>query len=301
MPAEAHTLDEATRLVPLGEGWWTGATHPAYANMAGPFGGVTAAALLNAVMLDERRAADPIALTVNFCGPIAEGEFEIEAKLQRGGKTTQHWSMELRQNGAVTTTASAVCGVRKPVWSHYPVKGPTAPPRDDAPEMSKLGRPRWTRRYSFRFVEGGLDNYPREDGVIMSPRTLAYIQDAPERPIDFVSLAALSDAFFVRIMHARGTFQPMATISLTTYFHIGADELAALGATPLHRRGRRRDLPQRLRRPDLRLMDLGRAPRRQRSPDHLVQGVRGAARNAGRGQGARRRGARRQYRMRAAI
>ncbi len=230
---QAHTLDEATRLVPLGEGWWTGATHPAYANMAGPFGGVTAAALLNAVMLDERRAADPIALTVNFCGPIAEGEFEIEAKLQRGGKTTQHWSMELRQNGAVTTTASAVCGVRKPVWSHYPVQGPTAPPRDDAPEMSKLGRPRWTRRYSFRFVEGGLDNYPREDGVIMSPRTLAYIQDAPERPIDFVSLAALSDAFFVRIMHARGTFQPMATISLTTYFHIGADELAALGATPL--------------------------------------------------------------------
>ena len=36
------------------------------------------------------RAADPIALTVNFCGAIADGEFGIEAKLQRGGKTTQH-------------------------------------------------------------------------------------------------------------------------------------------------------------------------------------------------------------------
>jgi len=100
MQAEAHTLDEATRLVPLGEGWWTGAAHPAYANMAGPFGGVTAAALLNAVLLDPRRAVEPIALTVNFCGPIADGEFEIETKLQRGGRTTQHWSMELRQNGA---------------------------------------------------------------------------------------------------------------------------------------------------------------------------------------------------------
>jgi hypothetical protein len=233
MQPEAHTLDEATRLVPLGEGWYAGATHPAYANMAGPFGGVTAAALLNAVLIDPRRAADPIALTVNFYAAIADGEFEIETRLQRGGKTTQHWSMDLKQNGAVCATASAVCGARKPVWSHYPVKAPVAPPREDAPEMRKLGLPRWTRRYSFRFVEGSLDNYPRDDGLINSARTLAYIQDAPERPLDFVSLAALSDAFFVRIMHARGTFQPMATVSLTAYFHVDADELAAIGAVPL--------------------------------------------------------------------
>jgi len=233
MQSDAHPLDEATRLAPLAEGWWTGATHPAYANMAGPFGGVTAAALLNAVLVDPRRVADPIALTVNFCGPIADGEFEIETRLQRGGKTTQHWSMELRQNGMVCTTASAVCGARKPVWSHYPVKGPTAPPLNGVPEMSKAGGPQWTRRYSFRFVEGGLDNFPRTDGLIRSARTLAYIQDMPERPLDFVSLAALSDAFFVRIMHARGTFQPMATVSLTSYFHADAEELAAIGATLL--------------------------------------------------------------------
>lgn len=233
IPSQAHPLDEATRLVPLGEGWHAGATHPAYANMAGPFGGVTAAALLNAVLLDPRRLADPIALTVNFCGPIADGEFEIETKLQRGGKTTQHWSMELKQKGVVCTTASAVCGARKAVWSHYPVKGPSAAPRNNFEEMRKDGRPEWTRRYSFRFVEGGLDNFPRSDGQIESARSLAYIADAPDRPLDFVSLAALSDAFFVRIMHARGTFQPMATVSLTSYFHVGADELASIGVTPL--------------------------------------------------------------------
>jgi hypothetical protein len=233
MQSEAHMLDEATRLVPLGEGWHAGATHPAYANMTGPFGGVTAAALLNAILVDPRRAGDPIALTVNFCGAIVDGEYEIETKLQRGGRITQHWSMELKQKGAVATTASAVCGARKPVWSHYPVQAPAPPSRDALAEMRKDGRPEWTRRYSFRFVEGGLDNYPRSDGLIHSARSLAYIQDAPERPLDFVSLAALSDAFFVRIMHARGTFQPMATVSLTTYFHAGAGELAAIGAAPL--------------------------------------------------------------------
>ncbi len=233
MQTEGHTLDQATRLDRLGEGRYAGATHPAYANMAGPFGGATAATLLNAVMLDPRRLADPIALTVNFCGAVADGAYGIETRLQRGGKTTQHWSIELTQNGAVAATASVVCGARKPVWSHYPVKGPSAPPRESVPEMPNGFRPEWVRRYSFRFLEGGLDNYPRNDGLIHSPRTLAYIQDAPERPLDFLSLAALSDAFFVRIMHARGTFQPMATVSLTSYFHVGADELAALGATPL--------------------------------------------------------------------
>jgi hypothetical protein len=228
-----HTLDQATRLERLDEGVYGGASHPAYANMAGPFGGVTAATLLHAVLLDPRRLADPIALTVNFCGPISDGAYEIRTRLQRGGRTTQHWSMELSQSGGVCATASAVCGARKPVWSHYPVKGPSAPPRESLVEAPNRFRSEWVRRYSLRFVEGGLENFPRDDGLIHSARTLAYIQDAPARPLDFLALTALSDAFFVRIMHARGTFQPMATVSLTTYFHVGSEELAGIGATPL--------------------------------------------------------------------
>ncbi|MBV8103186.1 MAG: thioesterase family protein, partial [Hyphomicrobiales bacterium] len=137
MQGEIHALDRAARLERLSEGRYVGATNPAYANMAGPFGGATAAVLINAVMLDARRLADPIALTVNFCAPIADGGFQIETKLQRGGRTTQHWSMELVQDGAVCATASAVCGARKPVWSHYPVKAPSAPPRDSLTEMPK--------------------------------------------------------------------------------------------------------------------------------------------------------------------
>ncbi len=30
--------------------------------------------------------------------------------------------------------------------------------------MSKTGRPEWTRRYSFRFVEGGLENFRATTG-----------------------------------------------------------------------------------------------------------------------------------------
>ena len=109
---------------------------------------------------------------------------------------------------------------------------PEAPPFESCDDMPSPLTP-WTRRYSFRFVEGALEDFPRTDGAIRSGRTLCHLRDKPERPLDFQSLAALSDAFFLRIMHVRGTRQPMATVSLTTYFHADSADLRRLGASPL--------------------------------------------------------------------
>ena len=47
---DQHPFDQAIALTPTAEGAYTGATSPAYANMVGPFGGVTAAVALNAVL-----------------------------------------------------------------------------------------------------------------------------------------------------------------------------------------------------------------------------------------------------------
>jgi len=229
---DLHPLDQAIRLERDGN-ILRGATSPAYANMAGPFGGATAAVLLNAVMIDERRLADPIAQTVNFCGAIADGAFEIETRLIRGGKNTQHWSVELAQNGAIAATASVVCGVRRPTWTHLPTAAPRAPAfKDVAPPDIPRPLP-WVQRYDMRFIEGDLGKFPRNDGILRPARSLIWLQDVPSRPLDFVSLAALSDTFLVRIMLVRGTFQPMATVSMTTYFHVGGEELARIGAAPV--------------------------------------------------------------------
>jgi acyl-CoA thioesterase len=230
---DIHPLNTAVALTREKEGLWRGATSSAYANMAGPFGGVTAAQLLNAVMLDERRLADPIALTVNFCGPVADGAFDIAARLIRGGKNTQHWSVELSQNGGIAATASVVCGVRRPTWTHLPTPAPAAPPFRDVPPPAYPRMMPWVERYDMRFIEGDLGKFPRDDGVLRPARSLIWLQDNPPRPLDFVSLAALSDTFLVRIMLVRGTFQPMATVSMTTYFHVGAEELSRIGAAPI--------------------------------------------------------------------
>lgn len=47
------------------------------------------------------------------------------------------------------------------------------------------------------------------------------------RKIDMLSLTSMSDAFFGRVFHAKGELVPFGTVSLTTYFHAAAEELAA--------------------------------------------------------------------------
>ena len=73
----SHPFDESIRLDPTAAGAWAGATHPAYANMIGPYGGTTCAVLLQAVLLHAARQGDPIALTVNYAAPIADGSYEM--------------------------------------------------------------------------------------------------------------------------------------------------------------------------------------------------------------------------------
>ncbi len=46
------------------------------------------------------------------------------------------------------------------------------------------------------------------------------------RKIDVLSLMSMSDAFFARVFHARRELVPFGTVSLTTYFHADADDLA---------------------------------------------------------------------------
>ena len=53
------------------------------------------------------------------------------------------------------------------------------------------------------------------------------------RTLDFLSLLALSDAFFGRLFQVIGRIPPFGTVSMTTHFHAAADELAAHGTAPL--------------------------------------------------------------------
>ena len=75
MLTKARIFSTTPRKVTAGDSCWQGKTSPDYWAFVGPFGGCTAATILRALIDHPQRAGDPLALTVNFCAPVAEGGF----------------------------------------------------------------------------------------------------------------------------------------------------------------------------------------------------------------------------------
>lgn len=218
-----HPLDRATKTRLVSPGVRVGCLDRAYWNMVGPFGGVTAATLLRAVLDDPRRADHPIAISVQFCASFIEGEFEVEVQPVQSNGSTQHWSIALKQHGDAIAIATAVVGTRPQTWSALRVQMPAF--KDPTPPRHHFDGLSWLNHYDLRFHEN-----PGEpvSAACHPTRTVATIADVPARALDFVSLCALSDIFFVQIAHARRRRLPCGTESISTYFHVTHDELSSL-------------------------------------------------------------------------
>jgi acyl-coenzyme A thioesterase PaaI-like protein len=231
-----HPFDEATALMGAPGDMRRGRTSDAYWTFIGPFGGASAATALRAVLEHPDRAGDPLAVTVNFCAPIERGEYEIHVRRARANRSSQHWQVEFRQGKVVDAvlTASIVTAVRRESWHHQPAPAPGLPPFEALPAFDNRRSLSWVAQYGFRFAEGtpslseeAIADPPR------SARSLLWLHDAEPRPLDFLSLLAMSDAFFGRIFQVIGRIPPFGTVSMTTHFHAAADELAVHGDAPL--------------------------------------------------------------------
>ncbi|HZY17494.1 MAG TPA: thioesterase family protein [Ramlibacter sp.] len=223
-----HPFDLAVALQPAGDDLWRGHTSPAYANMVGPFGGVSAAQALSAVLRHPARLGDPVALTVNFASALADGPFDVVARPARTNRSTQHWVLDVRQDGQTVLTGTAFTALRRETWGRDEHAMPVVPPASEVAPATGPRRVEWVNRYEMRFIEGGIPDQwdGREQGASI---TRLWLRDAPPRPLDFASLAALSDVFFPRIWRRRALLVPIGTVSLTVYFHADAAGLARAG------------------------------------------------------------------------
>jgi len=229
-----HPFDDGLTLTPLGDGRYRGRTSPAYANMVGPFGGITNALMLHAVMLHPQRQGEPVALTVNFTAPIAEGEFEIVARPVRTSRSTQHWTIELTQQDDIQVTATAMFALRRvgEGWSDSEASAAVLPgpegaaPPEALPASPTQGLPAWVRRYDIRAIEGGFERL-MAGAPEASSLTRLWLRDEPPRPLDFEALASLVDCFYPRVFLRLGRMVPAGTVSITTYFHASSETLRA--------------------------------------------------------------------------
>lgn len=228
-----HPFDEALQLRESAPGHYEGDAPAAYWNMVGPFGGITAASLLRAVLDHPDCLGDPIALTVNYGGGLVAGAFTVQAVPVRTNRSTQHWTLSILQAGAdgapvVTTTGTAVTAARRDTWSAGDTPAPEVPRPARVPAMKPpAAGVVWLERYEMRPVTGAVPHV--WDGSGDHSLSQLWMRDCPPRPLDFCSLAALADVFFPRVWLRRARMVPAGTVSITVYFHAGLADLAATG------------------------------------------------------------------------
>lgn len=224
---KTHPFDEAVALEAQPDGTWLGHTSPAYGNMVGPFGGITTAQLLSAILKHPQRLGDPVSLTVNFCAALVDGPFVVNAYPARTNRSTQHWIAEILQGEEVVMTGTAVTAVRRETWGVDEEPMPLCPPPLEVP-LPQIEPPiEFPKRYELRPIAGSLPAV--WDGTGHSSLTQLWVRDHPARPLDFASLAAIADIFFPRVFIRRSTHVPVGTVSMTVYFHASAEQLAKTG------------------------------------------------------------------------
>lgn len=234
MTQAAYPIDEALHLtaVPGAPGSYTGTSSPAYWNMVGPFGGTTAATALQAILQHPDLLGLPVSLTANYASALGAGAFTVTARPARTNRSTQHWSVELLQADAsgeevVVLTATAITAVRRETWSVNDMPMPLVPGPQAAERMLFPGSVEWINRYDLRPVLGEIPAV--WDGREDSSLTQLWLRDDIPRALDFPSLTAMSDVFFPRVWLRRATRVPVGTVSITIYFHAGAQQLVETG------------------------------------------------------------------------
>ena len=178
----AHPFDAAIQLDTVDDTTRRGRTHPAWAGMVGPFGGITAATLVRAIETHADRIGEPLALTVNFAAPITHGDYDISLHATRTNRTNQHWILELSQDSAIKTTATALFGTRRDTWGDTETRPPTAPwPEQIAPSNGPRDFVIWGRSTtcdSLKMSLPGPDAQPNPCGT-----TTLWMRDTARRRV----------------------------------------------------------------------------------------------------------------------
>ena len=63
-------------------------------------------------MQHPKRQNLPLAMTINYCAPVAKGAFDVNVAEKRTNRSTQHFSVEMTQGADVIATSTLVFAAR---------------------------------------------------------------------------------------------------------------------------------------------------------------------------------------------
>ncbi len=222
-----HPFDLAVTLQPQNNAYRAELT-PAYHNMVGPFGGITAAIVLNSVLQHPEALGTPVAFTVNYLGPMDQSAaIELKPELVRANRSNQHWRIDLIQEDQILCNATLILAKGHQAWENQEVQAPNVTPFEQLPRVVEESFPPWIKQYDIRVASGS--PFPDTPHNPDKPsETLVWMCDKPARKLDFCSLTALCDAFFPRLYVRLKKRSPIGTVSLTIHFHVDDKQLQLL-------------------------------------------------------------------------
>ena len=224
-----------TQLTRINDTTWRSPTESGYGAFIGAFGGWTCAAgVLAATELVHSAAGDardPLALTINFIGPVRDGLVAVEPVITASTKSTSHVSLlawsetatEVR-SPAPAASMSMVFAKRREGDCINAVPMPAVAAPDSVPRARfSNDKVSWPSQYDQRMVLG--TPFQANPGL----RTLTWTRYADLAVLNFARLAAMADASLPRIFFHYPAVSPISTVTMTVQFHCDAAELAAVG------------------------------------------------------------------------
>jgi acyl-CoA thioesterase len=193
---------------------------PLFWNGRGPFGGWVAAIALQVMAEAAGPDAVPRSLSVAFHSRLAMASFELHTSFMSQGQSVVGLRTELRQDGKICVTASAMFGRSRPdlCWETTTAL-PFPRPADVEPYEKLWPLAAFTRQFDYRIVSG----LPFSGAL--SPHTAGWLrlrstaQACPPSILGPAELLLLADAWFPPLWTMVEGPVPVSTLSLDVVFH----------------------------------------------------------------------------------
>jgi len=213
--AGTTTFDRATAVERIGDGRYRALLDHAFWVVRGPNGGYLAAILLRALSdhLGEP-GRQPRSLTVHYLRAPAEGEARIETRIERRGRSLATLSARLSQGGATCALALAAFS---PPWEAAGefdhARAPAVPSPDDLAPLTATVPIPIREQFELRPLWGAAPFSGADEATVGG-----WIRTTDHRPLDWLLVAALTDAWYPAAFPVLDRPAAMPTVDLTIHF-----------------------------------------------------------------------------------
>ena len=214
-------FDEDTALAPAGDGVWDAHLVDHWEVVRGPLGGYVAAIVLRGLMLavgDPERP--PRSYTVHFLRPPAPGPARVHAQVERAGRALSTASARLEQDGRLCAVALGAFAGPYPGLEFdersMPVVAAPEPGRRPPPGTDRFVPPRFAEQMTLQ-PRFGAEPFAGADQALVG----GWLGLREPRPVDALSVALLSDAWFPAPFPLLDGPAAAPTIDLTVHFRTG--------------------------------------------------------------------------------